>query len=506
VDDARYNSSYSTTIKRSGCTAETREKILEDLKGWVVDLKGAKVYWMNGLAGTGKTTILYSLCQWLEENAQLGGNYFCSRISSSCRDVNNIVPTLAYQLAQNSPAFRSILCRVLEAKPQFSKLDIRWQFEKLLQEPMQAMKAAMPENVVIVIDGLDECDDGDAFRLFLETLLKLAAKLPIKFFLTSRPEPAIRARILASVYSHSVIHLHDIEESIVEADITKYLTEALRSMSPPPSPNDVERLAKRAGKLFIYAATSVRYLLPDRPGADSSDRLRTLLEMVSWATEEYDGLDQLYSSILSAAVRDLTKAEVRKIQLTLRTAVCAKEAMSAQTLASLLSLSEAQVRVSLEPLRSVLHVQDNIYGMVAPFHASFPDYLFHKLRSGSFHCEMAEHSEVLANGCFDVLRTQLKFNICELESSFVFDKDVLDLQDRIKKFISPALSYACRYWGEHLRRGHFTDKAHEMVVDFLTHRLLSWMEVLNLEQRLWIGLETLRYVRPWLKVREYAND
>jgi len=495
------------TIKRCGCTAETREKILEDLKGWVVDPKGAKVYWMNGMAGTGKTTILYSLCKWLEENAQLGGNYFCSRTSSSCRDVNNIVPTLAYQLAQKSPTFRSKLCKVLEAKPQFSKLDVRWQFEKLLQEPIvEAMKAGLLEDVVIVIDALDECDDGDAFRLFLDTLLRLAANLPIKFFLTSRPEPAIRERMLASVYSRSVVHLHDIEEWIVEADIKKYLTEALGPMSPPPSSNDIERLAKRAGKFFIYAATSVRYILPGRAGADSSDRLQTLLAMESWSTEEYDGLDQLYSSILSASVRGLTKAEVHKIQLTLRTAVCAKEPMAVQTLASLLNLTEAQVRVSLEPLRSVLHVQDNIYGTVAPFHASFPDYIFHKLRSGNFHCEMAEHSEVLANGCFDVLRTQLKFNICELESSFVFDKDVLDLQDRIKKFISPALSYACRYWGEHLRRGHFTDKAHQMLVDFLTHRLLFWMEVLNLNQYLLIGPEMLRHVQVWLKVREYAND
>src|SRR4051812_34880575 len=99
VDEARYNSSYSTTIKRGGCTPETREKIMQDIKEWVADPKGAKLYWMNGMAGTGKTTILYSLCEWLENRRQLGGNHFCSRISSSCRDVNKIVPTLAYQLA-----------------------------------------------------------------------------------------------------------------------------------------------------------------------------------------------------------------------------------------------------------------------------------------------------------------------------------------------------------------------------------------------------------------------
>ncbi|KAF8965897.1 hypothetical protein BDZ97DRAFT_1995357 [Flammula alnicola] len=500
VDDARYNSSYSTTIERRGCTAETREKILEDLKGWVVDPKGAKVYWMNGMAGTGKTTIVYSLCEWLEENRRLGGNYFCSRISALCRDVNNIVPSLAYQLAQYSSAFRSALCKILEEKPEASKLDVKWQFQKLVQEPMQAVKTAMPESVVIVVDALDECDDGDAFRLFLETLLKLAADLPLKFFVTSRPEPSIRVKMLAPGYSRSVLHLHDIEESIVEADIKKYVTEALGSMSPPPSPNEVERLAKLAGKLFIYAATAVRYIHPGDLPVNSSARLRTMLGMVSGSSKQHDELNGLYTGILSVAVdrKRLEEQEVNDILLTLRTVVCAKEPMTVRTLASLLNLAEQRVRFSLQPLRSILHVQEGVQGLVSPFHASFPDYLFDKRRSEEFHCETTQHSEILANGCFDVMKAQLKFNICKLESSFLFDKDVSDLQERIEKSISAALSYACRYWVEHLRQGNSTVMVRIRLVDFLTHRLLFWMEVLNLERRMAIGGEILRQVQHWL--------
>ena len=41
------------------------------------------------------------------------------------------------------------------------------------------------EDTVIVIDALDERDDGQTFRLFLETLLKLVPDLPFKIFLTS---------------------------------------------------------------------------------------------------------------------------------------------------------------------------------------------------------------------------------------------------------------------------------------------------------------------------------
>ncbi|KAF8965937.1 hypothetical protein BDZ97DRAFT_740307 [Flammula alnicola] len=507
VDDARYNSSYSTTIKRRGCTAETREKILEDLKGWVVDPKGAKVYWMNGMAGTGKTTIGYSLCEWLEENRRLGGNYFCSRISPLCRDVSNVVPTLAYQLAQYSSAFRSALYKVLEGKPEASKLNVKGQFEKLVQEPMQAVKTAMPEGVVVVIDALDECDDSYAFRLFLETLLKLAADLPIKFFVTSRPEPAIREKMLAPGYSPSILHLHDVEESIVEADIKKYLTEALGSMSPSPSPNEVERLAKLAGKLFIYAATAVRYIHPGDLGVNSSARLRTVLGMVSGSTKQHDELNGLYTTILSAAVdpKRLEEQEVNDILLTLWTVVCAKEPMTVQTLASLLRLTEEQVRFALQPLRSILHVQEGVQGLVSPFHASFPDYLFDKRRSGEFHCETTRHSEILADGCFDLMKAQLKFNICKLESSFVFDEDVLELQERIEKSISAALSYACRYWGEHLRQGNFPVTVHERLVEFLTHRLLFWMEVLNLERRMAIGGEILRQVQHWLPKESHID-
>src|SRR3954465_12962659 len=103
VDDARYNSAYSTAVKRRGCTASTREQILDDLRTWVKDPDGSKVFWMNGMAGTGKTTILYSFCEWLEDDKRLAGNFFCNRASASCGDLNNITRSIAYQLAHYLP-------------------------------------------------------------------------------------------------------------------------------------------------------------------------------------------------------------------------------------------------------------------------------------------------------------------------------------------------------------------------------------------------------------------
>ncbi|KAF4609643.1 hypothetical protein D9613_011944 [Agrocybe pediades] len=180
VDDAIYNSRYSTAVERRACTASTREQILDDLRKWVQDPKGSKVFWMNGMAGTGKTTILYSFCKWLEEDNRLAGNFFCSRASTACRDLHNILGSIAYQLAHYSPAFCSQLCKILKEKPNAHMLNVGDQFKWVMEEPLQYSKDAIPEGVVIVIDALDECDNVSATALFLKVLLSYAQHLPIK--------------------------------------------------------------------------------------------------------------------------------------------------------------------------------------------------------------------------------------------------------------------------------------------------------------------------------------
>ncbi|CEL54400.1 hypothetical protein RSOLAG1IB_11646 [Rhizoctonia solani AG-1 IB] len=199
VDDAMYNSSYSTAIRRHGCTAETRKSTQKTLQTWATDPNGAKIYWMNGMAGTGKTTIAYSFCQWLENNHRLGASFFCSRISSTCRSLNRIVPTIAYLLALYSPGFWSKLCAALKENPNAGVLNVLQQFKKLIHQPMSSpvknlkpgetlpaskseeismnlkTKDVIPDGVVIVIDALDECDDGYSVRLLLDVLFKFAA-------------------------------------------------------------------------------------------------------------------------------------------------------------------------------------------------------------------------------------------------------------------------------------------------------------------------------------------
>ncbi|KEP45173.1 putative vegetative incompatibility protein HET-E-1, partial [Rhizoctonia solani 123E] len=385
-------------------------------------------------------------------------------------------------------------------------LDIVQQFEKLINEPMLNAKNAMPDSVVIVINALDECNDNYSVWLLLDLLLRFAEHLPLKFFVSSRPEPLIQERMMSQGgASRSVVYLHDIEESIVEEDTKKYLTESLHSMIPLPPPEEIKLLAKRSRNLFIYAATLVQYIYPKDVHVDSNSWLRSMLATISdrkaMAENKYEVLDQLYTTVLKAVFnKRLNNNEKRRMQDVLWTVVCAREPMTSATIASLASLDEEQVLVALQALRSVVHVPEG-RSLILTLHASFPEYMLDRSRLKRFHCDESNANKTLAFCCFNLMRSRLRFNICELESLYLTDDQVGNLDARVARCISPTLSYACRYWASHLRATPATENMHIMLLNFLSDQLLFWMEVLSLCWCIEIGALMMQHAQTWLLVR-----
>ncbi|CAE7069330.1 unnamed protein product [Rhizoctonia solani] len=160
------------------------------------------------------------------------------------------------------------------------------------------------------------------------------------------------------------------------------------------------------------------------------------------------------------------------------------------------ALSE-RVMHALHPLRSVLH-QSEETGLLSTLHASFPDFMFSNERSGTYFYDVVEHSQLLARRFLLVMKEQLRFNICNLDSSFIPDEEVEDIQERISANISPTLAYACRYWASHLALAYHSDTLLGLLNEFLCHRLLFWMEVLSLKREMPMGVEGLLKVQQWL--------
>jgi hypothetical protein len=194
----------------------TRESILETLWDWRNNPDTPKLYWMNGMAGTGKTTIAYTLCEKPNAAHQLGASFFCSRSFPDCRDARRIVPTIAYQLARFSHPLPEALCQVLAIESDASAYNILEQFEKLLRNPLLEVKQTFPDEVVVVIDALDECADAKSVKPLLDMLFRYITDRPIKFFVTCRPEPSVHNKLHSQdTHTHSVLHLHDVEESLM---------------------------------------------------------------------------------------------------------------------------------------------------------------------------------------------------------------------------------------------------------------------------------------------------
>ncbi|CAE6416185.1 unnamed protein product [Rhizoctonia solani] len=454
---------------------------------WVDSSSSGSVYWMSGMAGTGKTTIAYSLCQELDASRRLAASFFCSRLLPECRNVSLIIPTIAYQLARCSHPFRFVLSAILENDPDVHTRLPHLQFDALISQPLLKVKDTLPDHFTVVIDALDECDDKESTSQMLDVLLTKSSRLPVRFVVSSRPEPEIRDEMTKQSdqdQAESRVVLHELDEYAVQADIETYLRVSLAPMKPDE--DEIATLVERSGILFIYAATVVRYIGYDKFRRNPRARLAKVLNGSNAAIEKnkHKEIDELYTTILHAALDDpdLDDLDREDMKQVLHTIICAQEPLMVSTLSAFLELDDYdRVYAALRPLWSVLHISGD-GEMVTTLHASFPDFMLDSFRSKQYHCSLLAQNRILALRCFEIFRrVHPPFNICGLESSYLADDQVEGLEKRIQRSIPSELFYAAQYWAVHLTACIGMPDLIPELEEFLSKRLLLWMEVMNLE-------------------------
>ncbi|CUA69774.1 Cilia-and flagella-associated protein 52 [Rhizoctonia solani] len=475
-----YDSWVADRTKRRGCANETRESELEKLKTWARNPSGEPVYWINGMAGTGKTTIAYTLCSELDRTDELAASFFCTRLLPECRDIRLIIPTIAYQLSRFSYPFRHALSKVVESDPMAHTRGLERQFQMLIDTPIQAVKHTLPAGTVMIIDALDECEDRDNIEKLLELLVASTANSPARFLVSSRPEPEIYRRMMQQVgdKADARLVLHELDPFDVQQDIEIYLRQELRKLALTTEQWD--GLLRRCGTLFIYASTACRFIKSGDEMMSFEEAMDMVLGLSTGTGGTEKELDKLYMAILESAFNrpHIGDANKKRMKILLDTVICAQEPMSTETLAGLLELKNAEhARTLLRPLLSVVNVTEDT-GVATTLHASFPDFMLSADRSAGFYCTAMQHHITLTLACLKRIRSSpVQFNICGIESSYLLDNETVDLRERVKRMISPALDYACRHWYNHLElAGHLTE-FQQPVFDFLSSRLFLWLEV-----------------------------
>lgn len=314
---------------RTACAEGTRINVFEAINTWSREYhqtsrtlltshlwmaeSGPAVFWLNGSAGTGKSNIAFTMAKKFDEARILAASFFCSRDDAKCSDHKLIFPTIAYQLAQFHPEFGQKLAHVVKMKPEIVQSDVSYQLQELIIKPMASM-GELATSGVIVIDALDECKDNSMVSVFLSALISHIGQLSgLKFLLTSHPERNINLAFDNPVLQESSSHLilHEIELSKVEADITTYLSAQLKSVKQQygieeawPSAENIDLLSKRSCRLFIFAATSIKFII-DKSYDDPRRQLnRILFNMTPLKNTDSDPryqLDQLYLQVLTDA-------------------------------------------------------------------------------------------------------------------------------------------------------------------------------------------------------------
>jgi hypothetical protein len=468
------------------------------------------VFWLNGLAGTGKSTIAQSFSEAVAADGSLGASFFCSRDYLDRRELKNIFPTLAHQLACRYPPFRSHVVTSIKKDPTLAHTSLISQLENLLVDPFSGTNISC----VIVIDALDECIDDQPASAILSVLGRFAKQLPlVKFFITGRPEPRIRSGFrlpLLEPLTH-IFLLHEVELSSVDNDIRLYLTQKLTAIAkqrsnlelpdPWPRDNEIEVLTKKSSGLFIFASTLARFIASEYHGPN--ERLQLVISKESGTMHEgRTGIDSLYSQVLLHAFADVHESAVfDDVRRVLGAIVVAFNPLSRQELSTILGLSITIVSTTLRHLHSVVLVPTDKTKEIRVFHKSFPDFLQDDERCTDrrFHIgPEACHSD-MALRCLELLN-KLKRNPCSLPP-FTANQDILGLPRLLENKLGGAMRYACSYWARHLNLS-LTTAGHVLrVLDSIAHMLPSippWIEVMSLENRLEEVIHSMYGLLPWL--------
>ena len=496
---------------RTGCLKGTRESVLGEIERWTEDFDSSPVFWLNGLAGTGKSTIAQTVAERAFADGRLGASFFCSRGFEDRSNLQLIFPTLAFQLAQRYPEFRSLLVPLLQSNPDVIHESLQDQMEKFLVEPLRSADIS----TVIVIDALDECRDGDPESAILLVLGQSVSEIPgIKFLITSRPEVHImsgfRGPLLKDVTN--VFVLHDVEPCVVDHDIHRFFKHELSELARQrggiegwPTDEQLNSLCRRAGGFFVYAVATLNFLKHKfkRP----SDRLNIIMKSPESTTHEgqtglkvYNSLDSLYMSILHTAFLGNNADDDAMVRSVLSAVVFAANPLSPSTIATLMGFECDEVLSLLESIQSLLALHDDVKHPIQPFHKSFPDFITDPTRCTDtrFYIPSDYHTQ-LALHCLELMGESLEKNMCSLPD-YALNSKVGDLPRKIEESnIRGALEYACRSWHKHL----ITTK--DQVADvvptlccFLEEKFLFWLEVLSVLGTIGDAAHALDATIKWL--------
>jgi hypothetical protein len=375
---------------------------------------------------------------------------------------------------------------------------------------------------VIVIDALDESGGVETRS---DLLLILAGKHPnpavpkiadlpgnFRFIVTSRPLDDINNEF-RGVQHIRQMSMDDIPTAVAQRDIYAYVSKKLQGLDFHD--REFAVLAEKADGLFEWARLACGYIKESHVGLSPIDSYNVVVSHD--LAERSMLLHSMYELILTNIMPRDTSTHVPHSPKWHSTALARFRSVMEQ----ILGTAEPLPLASLNAMRSYFPMQEDIFDVelvvksmgsllsgttnpdsaIRPLHASFRDFLTNERSSREFFIDVSKSKRDLAFASLRVMEYGLRFNICDLKSSYLPNSEDPGLQERVQKYIPPHLSYSSRFWISHVRTTVFDKElAKEVCSWFNSEQPLFWIELLALINALSGAVPALRLISQWLKV------
>ncbi|RXW14002.1 hypothetical protein EST38_g11852 [Candolleomyces aberdarensis] len=297
---------------------------------------------------------------------------------------------------------------------------------------------------LIVIDGVDECEDKEEIQDFIDGMLAFFDEnpfVPLRVFITSRVEQHIQ-----SLLNVPGVHLDNLVDHCSDEDIATFLDvlfEDGRRRSPViqayvkqhgewPTPNDRRKLVEHIGGSFIFASAVFKFIM----GSNAEDAQPTTpMDRLPLALKMNPGLDGLYAQTLARSEHLPHFFDI------VSTVALLEKPLPISGIAELLAIHTYEVVNVLVNLQAIIQVPgtDNI--PVTLCHTSLRDFLTAQSQAGRFFAHPRHHVS-LSLRCLD----------CGLK----FRGQMPGLLNHPTQ-CTPGVAYALRHSLAHLHRGegHF---------------------------------------------------
>ena len=170
-----------------------RKWLSEKINHWLDSISTSQTCVVYGGPGTGKSAFA---AHYAYHNYRVVASIFFEHGNDYFNSPEAVLSELVFQLACRLPSYRHLLINALKG-PNFEKLNTQELIERLVSCQLQKVPDGKLENLVILIDGLDECDP-DQQKQIINILNSIQFPNWLSTVVFARPEATIEGTLIVN--------------------------------------------------------------------------------------------------------------------------------------------------------------------------------------------------------------------------------------------------------------------------------------------------------------------